>query len=130
MKLIQQNSTRKKAMIKALEKSFGIISEACILAKIDRKTHYNWMKADSEYLDQVQSIENQMIDFAESALLKQIEQGNTACIIFFLKCKGKKRGYIERGEPEEQKPSEGVQIFVKIREQSDFELEQSLKELT
>jgi hypothetical protein len=38
------------------------------------------------------------IDFAESQLHKQIKEGNSTATIFFLKTKGKKRGYVERQE--------------------------------
>ena len=40
------------------------------------------------------------IDFAESQLHKQIRDGNSTATIFFLKTKGKKRGYVERQEIE------------------------------
>ena len=36
------------------------------------------------------------IDFAETMLHKNIRDGNVPSIIFYLKTKGKKRGYIEQ----------------------------------
>ena len=94
----QQNSTLKKAMIEALEKSLGIVTTACKSVGIDRGTHYNWMKSDEDYAAAVLSIEDMTIDFAESQLHKQIKEGNSTSTIFFLKTKAKKRGYIERHE--------------------------------
>ena len=38
------------------------------------------------------------LDFAESQLHKQIQNGEVSSTIFYLKTKGKKRGYIERQE--------------------------------
>ena len=94
-----QNSTLKKtAMLKALEKSLGVITTACRQVGIDRKTHYNWLANDKDYYDSVKDIENVALDFAESQLHKQIQDGNTSATIFLLKTKGKKRGYIERQE--------------------------------
>lgn len=90
----------KKAMLDALEKTLGVVTEACRLVNIGRSTHYLWMEKDPEYKKEVQSIEDIAIDFAESKLHSQIEKGDTTATIFFLKTKGKKRGYIERIEQE------------------------------
>ena len=38
------------------------------------------------------------MDYAESQLHKQIGEGSTSATIFYLKTKGKSRGYIERQE--------------------------------
>lgn len=94
----QQNPTLKKAMIEALIKSLGVVTTAAKIAKIDRSTHYEWIKTDPEYKAAVDSIEDIAIDFAESKLHKRIEDGDTTATIFYLKTKGKKRGYVERTE--------------------------------
>ena len=93
-----QNSTLKKAMIEALEKSLCVVTTACKQVGIDRGTHYNWLKNDPEYAKEVKNLENIVLDFAESQLHKQILDGNTTATIFLLKTKGKSRGYIERQE--------------------------------
>jgi hypothetical protein len=94
----KQNPTLKKAMIDALEKSLGIVTTACKKVGINRSTHYDWIKEDEEYRDAVNGIEDIAIDFAESKLHSQIDKGDTTATIFYLKTKGKKRGYIERTE--------------------------------
>lgn len=85
-------------MIEALEKSLGIVTTACKNVGISRETHYRWLREDEEYLTSVKSIEDIALDFAESQLHKQIQQGEVSSTIFYLKTKGKKRGYIERQE--------------------------------
>ena len=94
----KQNTTLKKAMIEALEKTLGIVSSACQIVNINRSTHYNWIKEDDEYKQAVEDISEMAIDFAESKLFNQIKDENTTATIFYLKTKGKKRGYIERVE--------------------------------
>jgi len=89
---------KKGQMIEALEKSLGIVTTATKSVGISRETHYRWMKEDSEYKDKVDSIGDMALDFAESQLHKQIREGNSTATIFFLKTKGKNRGYIERQE--------------------------------
>lgn len=88
----------KKAMINALEKSLGIVTSACKAVGISRETHYRWMREDEQYNESVKSIEDIALDFAESQLHKQIRDGEVSSTIFFLKTKGKRRGYIERQE--------------------------------
>ena len=92
------NDILKKAMIEALEKSLGIVTTACKTVGISRETHYRWTREDEDYKKAVESISDMTIDFAESQLHKQIKEGSTAATIFFLKTKGKQRGYIERIE--------------------------------
>ncbi len=96
----------KKAMLEALDASLGIVSTAAKKANVGRTTHYRWMEEDQEYKKAVNQIQDSVLDFAESHLYKLVKEGNPAATIFFLKTKGKKRGYIERQEIEvtERKP--------------------------
>ena len=94
----------KKAMLDALEKSLGVVTSACKNVGIARQTHYEWMKEDADYKAAVDELSDVAIDFAESQLHKQIREGNSTATIFFLKTKGKKRGYIERQEVDIQTP--------------------------
>ena len=95
---MDKTEQHKKAMIDALEKSLGVVTTACKTIGIGRTTFYQWLKDDEEFARQVDDIQNITLDFAESQLHKQIKEGNTTATIFYLKTKGKKRGYIERQE--------------------------------
>ena len=101
---------QKKAMIEALEMSLGIVTTACKTVGIARSTHYEWYEKDADYKAAVDGIADIALDFAESQLHKQIKDGEVSSTIFYLKTKGKKRGYIERTEiaadvPLNKKPS-------------------------
>ena len=107
---------RKKAMIQALTDSLGIVSNACRAVGIDRGTHYIWLKEDPEYKADVEDISEVAIDFAESKLHEKMngvtigkftpdgelttyeQPPSDTALIFYLKTKGKKRGYVERSE--------------------------------
>jgi hypothetical protein len=108
----KQNSTLKKAMIEALEKSLGVVTTACKSVGIDRGSHYNWLKTDEDYKAEVESIEDIAIDFAESQLHKQIKDGNHTSTIFYLKTKAKKRGYIERQEIHQETTYKSLDINI------------------
>jgi hypothetical protein len=92
------DNIKKKAMIEALTKSLGIVTLACKEVDIARQTHYRWMQEDEKYKQDVEDVADIALDFAESKLHKQIDKEDTTATIFYLKTKGKKRGYIERQE--------------------------------
>lgn len=92
------DNIKKERMVAALEKSLGIVTNAAKAVGISRNTHYRWMKEDTDYKKSVNDLDNVALDFAESKLHESIFEGNIAAIIFFLKTKGKVRGYIERQE--------------------------------
>ena len=95
---MNKTEQHKKALLKALEKSLGVVTTACKQVGVGRTTFYEWYNKDEEFKNQVDDISNIALDFAESQLHKQIQEGNTTATIFLLKTKGKKRGYVERQE--------------------------------
>ena len=86
-------------MLDALDKTLGVVTPACEMVGISRDTHYRWLKVDESYQEAVNMLENKMLDIAESKLYKQItEKENLTAMLFYLKTKGKNRGYVERQE--------------------------------
>jgi len=106
---------KKEAMLKALENSLGVVTVACKSADIPRSTYYKWLKEDEDFSQAVKEIENIALDFAESQLHSQMKDGSTSATIFYLKTKGKKRGYIERSELDLSSGEEPVKINVNIK---------------
>ena len=101
----------KKGLLEALEKSLGVVTTACKQVGVGRTTFYNYYNDDKDFAKQVDEIENVALDFAESQLHKQIQDGSTAATIFLLKTRGKKRGYVER---QEITGADGIPTDVKI----------------
>ena len=99
-------------MIEALRVSLGIVSEAADVCGICRQQHYQWMKDDPVYKEQVDAIGDMAIDFAETALKKKISDGDTTAIIFYLKTKGKRRGFVERSEIDQVGAPPSINIHV------------------
>ena len=95
---MDSNEHKKRAVLAALESSLGVVTSACKKAEVSRTHFYNWMKDDPEFKKKVDDIENIAFDFVESQLYKQIQENNTTATIFYLKTKGKNRGYSERTE--------------------------------
>jgi len=107
---MNKTEQHKKAVIEALEQSLGVVTTACKKVGIGRTTFYQWMKDDPVFDKDVRDISDIALDFAESQLHKQIKDGSTAATIFYLKTKGKKRGYIERTETDITTGGEKVNI--------------------
>ena len=80
-------------MLASLEKTMGVVSHAANLAKIKRQKHYRWIKEDKDYRESVEELDLFALDFAESKLFTKIKEGDTTSIIFYLKTKGRVRGY-------------------------------------
>ena len=110
MKQSTKSTAKKEAMLKALEKNLGIVTKSCRIVGIDRTTHYLWMREDETYRAAVDEINDVALDFAESMLHTRMQAGDTTATIFFLKTKGKKRGYVERQEMEFT--SEPVKVII------------------
>lgn len=113
----------KASMIEALKQCLGVVTDASQMSGVPRRTHYDWMKDDKEYKDRVESIGEEALDFVESKLFetingvvigKETKTGfktytlppDVRSIMFYLKTKGKKRGYVERVENEISTPGE------------------------
>ena len=82
-------------MLIALKKTLGVVTTACDVCGISRDTHYRYLNLDQKYAQAVKDIESIALDFVESKLFESIKKGAPASIIFYLKTKGKIRGYCQ-----------------------------------
>lgn len=101
---------KKKRFIEALEKKLGNISDACKAMNMSRQTFYDWKEQDDDFKEDVENVKEGLLDLAESKLLENIKKNENIAIIFFLKTKGKQRGYIEKQELEVVKPIDDVEL--------------------
>ncbi len=104
----------KKRVLDALIKSLGVITTACKIAGVGRTQFYKWLKHDEEFATAVQDVSDIALDFAESELFKQIKDGNTSATIFYLKTKGKRRGFVERQEMDHTSDGEPIKININL----------------
>ena len=131
---------KKKIFLQAMEANMGNISQSCKSANISRQTFYNWKREDETFMEQIDEIVEGAIDFAESKLLEKISgvqmvkynkdgpiiyelAPSDTAIIFFLKTRGKDRGYIER---QEFTGKDGADLYSNL---SDEELDDELDQI-
>jgi hypothetical protein len=133
----------KSKMIEAMKAHRGFICRAAKDVGISRQTHYNWLSKDHEYKEIIAEIEEAQVDHTESKLYELIdgvrlgeetkdglqiyqEAPNVTAIIFHLKSKGKKRGYVEKqvmeiAEPESKSYDLNKLTDDELREFNDIE---------
>ncbi len=102
----------KANLLESLEKALGVVTTACKTAGCSRETFYKYCREDEEFKTKVEDISNITLDFAESQLHKQIMDGNTTATIFYLKTKGKNRGYVERSEVQQETTYKSLDINI------------------
>lgn len=83
----------KKALLEALSDAGGSVSEACQAVKVDRRQYYRWRDTDPDFAARADDIRERMTDKAEAQLMNLIEKGDPNATMFYLKTKGKNRGY-------------------------------------
>ena len=128
---------KKRIFFAAMIRSFGNITQSCQVAGIKRKTYSAWRREDENFRRLIDEgeFEDRLLDFAESKLIHKIEQGDVIATIFFLKTKGKRRGYIEgnhlpppereRGKPtwfDSSKVEEAAEVKDEIKNANNAEI--------
>lgn len=104
----------KEKFLEVLRNKGFHIAKACLAYPIARKTFYEWCDKDDWFKQAYEDLKEEEIDDAELDLQKfrkgvekvdskgnhvsWIIEPNPTATIFFLKTKGKKRGYVERQE--------------------------------
>ena len=110
----KRTTEMKKQVLIALEKSLGVVKTACDFVGVTRKQFYSWCDTDSEFRKAVDDVQEIALDFVETAFLKKIKEGDTQCILYYMKTKGGKRGYTDRHHIEHSGEGVVVQVTDKI----------------
>ena len=98
-KIARETQEKKVQVLKIFEKKGANVSATCEAANIGRRTFYYWRENDKDFDAACKDIEEALVDFAESMLMQKISADkDLTAIIFYLKTKGKDRGYVERTE--------------------------------
>lgn len=117
---------KKQKFINELKANGGIIYVSCANTGISRQTYYRWKETDEEFAEMVAEVMEAQIDHVESRLMELINSGDTSATIFYLKTKGRGRGWSDKPQPSGppdtvepaatlQPPSAGASEDVKAR---------------
>jgi hypothetical protein len=83
-------------VIKVLKMKKGMLYETAQQLKIAYKTLLGYLKQWPELQEAYEECTGRMLDLAESKLLEAVQKGQPWAICFFLKSRGKARGYQEK----------------------------------
>lgn len=128
MRTEEQTKMAKANFLLALEKTLGVITTAAKKSKIDRATVYRWRDDDPDFDAAIKDIDEITLDFAESALHKQINGGNPSSTIFFLKTRGKRRGYFEYAEVQSTNVNLNTELTDEEKEEAISRVKKGLDE--
>lgn len=87
-----------KIVADAIRKNAGILSAAASQLGTTRQNVWSWCQRSPECRQAQEEAKAMTLDLAEGNLLQMIRSSNLGAVIFYLKCHGKERGYVERQE--------------------------------
>ncbi len=103
-------------VVKMYEKKGCNVTATCAALGINRKTFYDWKAKKKKLAEALDDVDESILDWAESKLKEHIDNDDLQALIFFLKTKGKKRGYVEK-----QEIDANINQFEKLMQETDDE---------
>jgi len=91
-------SFKQSVIARELNTYKGAVSSAAKSLGISKATLEKYIMKSKVLKDIVCEIVETEIDVVESELMKQVAKGNMTAILFYLKCKGRDRGWIEKND--------------------------------
>jgi hypothetical protein len=101
-----------KDISEALRKYHGVITPAAQALGISYNTLYKRVQRSKKLQEVIEMATEGMVDIAENKLMTKIVEGDNTMIIFYLKCKGKKRGYVEKQELDARVTSGALKVII------------------
>jgi hypothetical protein len=92
-------------LFEVISKNGGIVTLVAKACGVGPSCVTKWRKKSSKVEEMFRAVREMNLDLAESKVLQAIQAGRTAECLFYLKCMGKSRGWIERQEIEQVGPS-------------------------
>jgi hypothetical protein len=84
---------QQEKFLEVLEQNMGVVSLTLDMTKTSRVVFNEWM-TEVFFNEKVKDIDAKTLDIVEKLLLDEINKGNMGAIQFYLKTKGRNRGYV------------------------------------
>lgn len=133
--VIQDNKLRKKTMensktkfLEEFARNGGVLKNACLATGISHGQFYAWKKSDPEFAAAADEVVELQLDYVEDQLLRQIEAGSTSATTFYLKTRGKRRGWNEKHPlTEDAKTSANIEELQRLKSDAVEKLTAAVK---
>lgn len=89
----------KEQFLKIFFSRLGLMSMACDEAKISKKQVEEWIESDKDFAEEIISIQDRRLDFAEAQLFSQMQNGNIEAVKTYLNKHGQSRGWGDIKQP-------------------------------
>lgn len=81
----QITQVKKNKFVELYRQTMGHISDTCRTIGISRKTYYNWLDNDKEFVKDIMEAEMELNDDIRDVLVKKAGEGDMTAVIFYLK---------------------------------------------
>ena len=112
-------------IIEAVRESKGLLTVAAKRAGVTYWTVWKYQRDYPSVAQAVKESQEGLLDLAEAKLYQQINDGNMTAIIFFLKTRGKARGYVERIEQTGEN-GEAIKVAITVNTEQSKKLTESI----
>ena len=102
--MARKKNITSKQIINALYKNGGFYTYAARQLGISRQAIYKRINNNPQIAEVYEDACEETLDLMENELIKLGKKGDLKAIIFYLKTKGKKRGYTEKAELVDTEP--------------------------
>lgn len=82
----EQREHKMADFLTVYERSHGLMYKTCDELGMRHETVKKWREKYPDFDERIKAIDNSVSDFVVGELFKKIEKGNTACIMFWIKC--------------------------------------------
>lgn len=96
--MARTHSRKLSQIVKALDQSAGIVTLAAQKLKITPQALRRYLRQFPELQEARDEATERNLDLAESNVVRGLQQNDKTYTIFYLKTKGKERGWVERQE--------------------------------
>ena len=93
-----ERDLKRDEVIEALKKNLGKVSLAAKFLKVPYKKVKEFIDKDLKVREELTAIEERLLDVAEAVILNAIKEGDVEVAKWYLKHKGKRRGYFVNGK--------------------------------